>query len=127
MAAAAEVTTNITITGLGSETQLQNTFTANAVPTEVTKLYTLISATSQALDWGGCAASTASGLLIKAVAQKAWVEVNSTDCTSTTAGIYIPEGESAYIPLNNLLVSTTSVWVLGTAAAAAIEYVVMAT
>lgn len=126
MAAEVTVTTNTTITGLGAEKQLKNTFTSGTTPAEVTQVNAVISTTAWAIDMGGCSISTVFALEMKATSGNVWVELHSTTCASTTAQMYIPEGETAYIPMNNQLAVVTSAYINGDAATAAVEYLVAA-
>lgn len=99
MAAEAKIVANITVTGLGSEDQIRNTFSTNTVPAEVIKTKPIIS-TSYALDTGGSGISASNTLYVKAISATVYVCFGVTSGAISVAQFKIPEGQSAVFPLN---------------------------
>lgn len=129
MAGQLDVTINSTVTGLGSEDQLNNTFTHGTAPTETIKHKPIVGTSDTALDAGGLSISAAYALVIKAKADNIYLSLNAISVKVSVAHIKIPEGHSAYIPLNtgNVTSVVTSIHMIGSVATAQAEYILLAT
>ena len=99
MAADAAVTVNMTVTGLGSKDEMTNSFSTNTVPAETIKNVAIIS-TSYALNLGGSGISAANTLLIESISATIFVCFGQDSGAISLAQFAIPEGESAYFPIN---------------------------
>jgi len=123
MAAECKVTTNITLTGLGSENQLKNTFNTNTTPAEIVESKPVISTTIYHIDYGSIDADDAFSLYLKALAGNVYIGINVSAALSTAGQLYIPEGESTYLPLN--IVLSADIYALGSDADSQLEYMVV--
>ncbi|KKL15804.1 hypothetical protein LCGC14_2501930 [marine sediment metagenome] len=107
MAGAAILKTNIKVTGIGNDVEMDNTATLT-VPVEVQSGYTIVeTATTTAIQLfdmvDHIALNKIYGVYLKAEVGTIYITVDTTGTgtiTSTTADLVLNVGESTYIPVN---------------------------
>ncbi len=107
MAGAAVLKTNIKVTGIGNDVEMDNTVTLT-VPVEVQSGYTIVeTATTTAIQLfdmvDHIALAKIYGVYLKAEVGTIFITVDTTGTTSidsTTADLVLNVGESTYIPVN---------------------------
>lgn len=126
-AAETKVTTNIWMTGLGTEDNLKNTYTSSITPVESAKLKTVVNDTVDICP-AHITMSSAYGVLIKSLSGTVYVGMNCTataDCS--VCHFVLSEGASNYYSINTTLTAVISIVACVSIGEGLIEYMVVAT
>ena len=103
MAAELTVRQHIEVTGLaGGEEYRIHSFTSGTTPAETVQGKPIIADSAVTLDLGDIAAGKGYALYVEALVGNLYILLGATSGTplSTTAQLYIPEGEGYVIPIN---------------------------
>ena len=127
MAATAISRVSVEVDGLGTGVQKLSCRYSATAPEEVFQGYQVIGTTVANLDLGGIAVTKIRGVMIRAIGGTVGVLVNDvgTGTPSATVGnIMIPANGCAFLPIGGGLTTAYTIRIIGSAAAAAIEYIV---
>ena len=136
MAAEFKVTINGTITGLGEETELTNSFTHGTAPVAIHRITQVIITDAQVMFSSGAsgvspfpvAVSAVYGIMVEPVTGGCYVGINTTSAVSTKAQFMISAGGSAYFPINkgNDFAAVMSAWMHPVASTATVQVLLVA-
>lgn len=121
-----KVTTNIWMTGLGSEDSLKNTYTSSIAPEESAKLKTVVNDTVDIAP-ANVTMSSAYGVLIKAISNTVYVGINATAIDCSACQFVLSVGASNFYSFNTNVTAVVSVVAMVSAGTGLIEYLVVAT
>ena len=124
--AAVKVTTNIWMTGLGSEDNLKNTYTSSITPMESACLRTVINDTVDIAP-ANATMSSAFGVCIKALSGNVYIGINATAIDCSACQFILSEGASNLYSFNTTVTAVVSVVAMVSTGNGLIEYMVVAT
>ena len=125
MAAELKIVQRMEVTGLaGGDEDVVHLFTSGSTPAETVKGKPIIGNTAVTLDLGDIAAGSGFSLYIEALVGNLYILLGATSGTplSTTAQLYIAEGEGYVIPINPNATAMTGVRVISDSATGQIKY-----
>ena len=121
-----KVTTNIWMTGLGTEDSLKNTYTSGITPEESAKLKTVVNDTVDIAP-ANVTMSSAYGVLVKALSGTVYIGVNATAIDCSACQFVLSEGASNFYSFNTTVTAVVSVVSMVSTGNGLIEYLVVAT
>jgi len=125
MAAEAVVTVTLEVNSLtGGDEWVTHKFTSDTTPAETLLQKPIIANTSVTLDLGNIAAGSGYLLYLESLVGNTYVLLNATtgDPTSTTAELYIKEGEGFVLPLNPNATAMAGIRLLSDSATGQVKY-----
>jgi hypothetical protein len=125
VAAECKVTQRIEVTDLAGGDEHANTlFTSGTTPAETVRGKPIIADSAVTLDLGDIAAGSGFALYIEALVGNLYILLGATSGTplSTTAELYIPEGEGYVIPINPNATAMPGIRVISDSATGQIKY-----
>lgn len=128
MAAEATITSGVEVTALagGDEGRLIK-FTSGTTPAETVQGKPIIANTAVTLDLGDIAAGSGYLLYLEALVGNVYVLLGATSGTplSTTADLYIPEGEGYPIPINPNATAMPGIRLISDDASGQVKYILV--